>query len=116
MSLPENSSYLTTGEAAKALGVQEYELRYWEKQKLLIPMRISSGHRRFRRGDLRRGALIRDMFKQGYTAHGIKNALAGKKYEKISSDNGSALIYTQRKESLLAIKKEIQEIIKLIKG
>lgn len=108
------SEYLTIGEAAKELEVSESELRYWEKQKLLMPMRISSGHRRYRRGDLRRGALIRDLLKKGYTSKGIKNIITGKKTVNFSGEK--EIIHSEhRKEILLEVKKEIQSLLSILR-
>ncbi|MCR4820820.1 MAG: helix-turn-helix domain-containing protein [Elusimicrobiales bacterium] len=112
--LPE---YFTTGEAAREIGVPEHELRYWEKQKLLIPMRISSGHRRYRRRDIQRGALIRDLFKQGYSSKGIKQLLSSRQKNKNAAQDNAAEISkaSRRKDMLIEVKKELQDLMKILK-
>ncbi|MBP5287073.1 MAG: MerR family transcriptional regulator [Elusimicrobiales bacterium] len=109
------SEYLTIGEAAQELEVSQAELRYWEKKKLLMPVRISSGHRRYRRGDLRRGALIRDLIKKGYTSRGIKNIVSGKKNTD-SSGERDIVRSEHRKEMLLDVKREIQALMEMLRG
>ncbi|WP_245574339.1 MerR family DNA-binding transcriptional regulator [Desulfovirgula thermocuniculi] len=38
---------LSIGEAAKRLGVHPNRLKAWEKQGLIKPVRLPSGHRRY---------------------------------------------------------------------
>ncbi len=45
---------LSIGQAAKRLGVHPNRLRAWEKQGLLIPVRLPTGHRRYRLEDIQR--------------------------------------------------------------
>lgn len=45
---------LSIGEAARRLGVHPNRLRAWERQGLLKPVRLPSGHRRYRAGDIER--------------------------------------------------------------
>ncbi len=45
---------LPIGQAAKRLGVHPNRLRAWERQGLLIPIRLPTGHRRYRLEDIQR--------------------------------------------------------------
>lgn len=109
--------YFTTAEAARQINVPEHELRYWEKIGLLVPMKISSGHRRYRRVDITKGLLIKDLLAQGYAAKGLKNVLSKRK-KNVSKFNtaGELLKSVKREEMLNAMKKEVQEIMDLLKN
>lgn len=111
----EEFVYLTTSEAAKAIGVPEHELYYWEKLNLLVPIRINSGHRRYRKSDIRRGLLIKDLRKSGYSAKGIRNILS-KKRNTSSSANTSDSSHSLKRQAMLAdLKKEVQEVLNILK-
>jgi DNA-binding transcriptional MerR regulator len=70
----------TIGEVAKALGIRQHVLRYWEEQfPMLQPLKRSGGRRYYRSGDI---ALVeridRLVHREGYTLRGAKKALLGK--------------------------------------
>lgn len=69
----------TIGEVAKALGIRQHVLRYWEEQfPMLRPLKRSGGRRYYRSGDV---ALVesidRLVHREGYTLKGAKKALQG---------------------------------------
>ncbi|MEQ1498121.1 MAG: MerR family transcriptional regulator [Novosphingobium sp.] len=79
----------TIGEVAKALGIRQHVLRYWEEQfPMLRPLKRSGGRRYYRSGDV---ALVeridRLVHREGYTLKGAKKALLGKSEP---ADNGGA--------------------------
>ncbi|GAA3342949.1 MerR family transcriptional regulator [Amorphoplanes nipponensis] len=49
---------MTIGEAGAHFGVAAHVLRHWESVGLLVPERTGDGHRRYRRADLVRIAVI----------------------------------------------------------
>ena len=70
----------TIGEVAKALGIRQHVLRYWEEQfPMLSPLKRSGGRRYYRAADI---ALVeridRLVHHEGYTLKGAKKALLGK--------------------------------------
>ncbi|MFM5885994.1 MAG: MerR family transcriptional regulator, partial [Novosphingobium sp.] len=67
----------TIGEVAKALGIRQHVLRYWEEQfPMLSPLKRSGGRRYYRPADVRLVETIhRLVHRQGYTLKGAKNAL-----------------------------------------
>ncbi|MFC0590700.1 MerR family transcriptional regulator [Novosphingobium aquiterrae] len=69
----------TIGEVAKALGIRQHVLRYWEEQfPMLRPLKRSGGRRYYRPEDVQLVETIhRLVHKQGYTLKGAKNALSG---------------------------------------
>lgn len=70
----------TIGEVAKALGIRQHVLRYWEEQfPMLKPLKRSGGRRYYRSEDVRMvEAIDRLVHKEGYTLKGAKQALQGR--------------------------------------
>lgn len=71
----------TIGEVAKALGIRQHVLRYWEEQfPSLRPLTRAGGRRYYRPEDV---ALITEidrlLHREGYTVKGAKQALRGGK-------------------------------------
>lgn len=67
----------TIGEVAKALGIRQHVLRYWEEQfPMLRPLKRSGGRRYYRPEDVRLVETIdRLVHREGYTLKGAKMAL-----------------------------------------
>ncbi|HEX4849017.1 MAG TPA: MerR family transcriptional regulator [Novosphingobium sp.] len=67
----------TIGEVAKALGIRQHVLRYWEEQfPMLKPLKRSGGRRYYRSEDVRLVETIdRLVHREGYTLKGAKKAL-----------------------------------------
>ncbi|MDL2352173.1 MAG: MerR family transcriptional regulator [Pseudomonadota bacterium] len=69
----------TIGEVAKALGIRQHVLRYWEEQfPMLSPLKRGGGRRYYRVGDVKMVETIdRLVHREGYTLKGAKMALQG---------------------------------------
>lgn len=69
----------TIGEVAKALGIRQHVLRYWEEQfPMLSPLKRGGGRRYYRSDDIRMVETIdRLVHREGYTLKGAKMALQG---------------------------------------
>ena len=67
----------TIGEVAKALGIRQHVLRYWEEQfPMLKPLKRSGGRRYYRAEDVRLVETIdRLVHSEGYTLKGARMAL-----------------------------------------
>lgn len=67
----------TIGEVAKALGIRQHVLRYWEEQfPMLKPLKRSGGRRYYRSEDIALVETIdRLVHREGYTLKGAKKAL-----------------------------------------
>ena len=70
----------TIGEVAKAVGIRQHVLRYWEEQfPMLKPLKRSGGRRYYRSEDI---ALVKEIdrlvHREGYTLKGAKSALQGR--------------------------------------
>ncbi|MDP3551708.1 MAG: MerR family transcriptional regulator [Novosphingobium sp.] len=84
----EPGALRTIGEVAKALGIRQHVLRYWEEQfPLLRPLTRAGGRRYYRPEDV---ALIsridRLLHHEGYTIKGAKQALGGGKTTIVKAD------------------------------
>jgi len=75
----EAQALRTIGEVAKALGLRQHVLRYWEQQfPTLQPLKRSGGRRYYRPGDVALVQTIdRLVNREGYTLKGARQALAG---------------------------------------
>ena len=69
----------TIGEVAKAMGIRQHVLRYWEEQfPMLKPVKRSGGRRYYRPEDIALIATIdRLVHREGYTLRGARKAIAG---------------------------------------
>lgn len=68
----------TIGEVARALGIRQHVLRYWEEQfPMLRPVKRSGGRRYYRLEDVRMVAMIdRLVHREGFTLRGARQALS----------------------------------------
>ena len=75
----EAQALRTIGEVAKALGLRQHVLRYWEQQfPTLQPLKRSGGRRYYRPADVALVQTIdRLVNREGYTLKGARQALAG---------------------------------------
>jgi DNA-binding transcriptional MerR regulator len=76
----EPDALRTIGEVAKALGVKQHVLRYWEEQfPMLKPLTRAGGRRYYRPEDIALVTRIDQLLhREGYTICGARQALAGK--------------------------------------
>nr|WP_082698209.1 MerR family transcriptional regulator [Novosphingobium fuchskuhlense] len=76
----EPDALRTIGEVAKALGLKQHVLRYWEEQfPMLRPLTRAGGRRYYRPEDVALVARIDQLLhREGYTIRGARQALSGK--------------------------------------
>ncbi|OJW74999.1 MAG: transcriptional regulator [Sphingomonadales bacterium 63-6] len=74
----EADALRTIGEVARALGIKQHVLRYWEQQfPMLKPLKRSGGRRYYRPEDIRMVDMIdRLVNREGYTLKGACQALS----------------------------------------
>lgn len=110
--MPEKN-YFTIREISRKAKLPQHTIRYWEsKFKLLRPLRLKSGHRRYTKRDIE---ILNDLkelvFVKGYSLRGAKkllfkkNAVQGKMRQ---------LQNQQMTDILLGIKKELTDLMKTI--
>ena len=75
----EPGALRTIGEVAKALGLRQHVLRYWEQQfPMLQPLKRSGGRRYYRPEDVALVQTIdRLVNREGYTLKGARQAISG---------------------------------------
>ena len=75
----EAQALRTIGEVAKALGIRQHVLRYWEQQfPMLQPLKRSGARRYYRPEDVALVETIdRLVNREGYTLKGARQAIAG---------------------------------------
>jgi DNA-binding transcriptional MerR regulator len=75
----EAQALRTIGEVAKALGLRQHVLRYWEQQfPMLQPLKRSGGRRYYRPEDVALVQTIdRLVNREGYTLKGARQAISG---------------------------------------
>ncbi|MBI5743545.1 MAG: MerR family transcriptional regulator [Elusimicrobia bacterium] len=111
----QQKTYLTIREVSRRTQVPEYTIRYWElKFRLLRPLRLSSGHRRYTQADVDALAEIKDLvFVKGYSLDGARKALAAKRRLKKAAAAAPAVATRAAKDDLLdGIKKELRQLLK----
>ncbi len=108
--------YFRIGEVSKICGVRPYILRYWQSQFSEInPSKTRSQHRLYRRKDVELILEIKKLlYEEKYTITGAKKRLKG------LTDNDRVSSKPPLKEEkyskvLLMIKKDLEEIEKLLK-
>jgi len=74
----EEGALRTIGEVAKALGIRQHVLRYWEEQfPMLKPLKRSGGRRYYRPEDIALVETIdRLVHREGFTLRGARQALS----------------------------------------
>jgi len=107
--IPEKA-YFRIGEVSKILNVESYVIRYWETEfRSVKPTRTKSAQRLYRKKDVQELLTIRDLlYSQRFTINGAKKQLA-----KIREDGEPEPKVIDR-EKLLLIKRELQQIKKMI--
>ncbi len=105
-------TYLTMREVSRMAQLPEYTIRYWEtKFRLLRPLRLSSGHRRYTRADVETLREIKDLvFVKGYSLDGARKALAAKRRQKKAASAATATAHA-KSDLLEEIKKELRHLI-----
>ncbi|OGS13393.1 MAG: hypothetical protein A2234_09455 [Elusimicrobia bacterium RIFOXYA2_FULL_58_8] len=106
-------NYFTMREASRRAQVPEYTMRYWEiKFRLLRPLRLSSGHRRYTQTDIETLLEIKDLvFVKGYSLEGARKALSAKKRQKKTTPAAPAAAAS--KTGLLEeIRKDLRQLLK----
>ncbi|MCM2268312.1 MAG: MerR family transcriptional regulator [Elusimicrobiales bacterium] len=106
-------TYFTIREVARKAQVPEYTIRYWElKFRLLRPLRLASGHRRYTQADIETLLEIKDLvFVKGYSLDGARKALAARRRQKKTAQ-AVAVTASAKSELLDGIKKELRQLIK----
>jgi|SRR5215472_7942923 len=110
--------YFKIGEVSELLGVETYVLRYWESEfPVLSPKKSGTGHRLYRRKDVELLLRIKHLlYEKRFTIEGARQSLQSEartpKPPRISKRVQAELF---REDPLPEIRKELQEILLLLK-
>ena len=107
-------TYFTMREVSRKAQVPEYTIRYWEiKFRLLRPLRLSSGHRRYTQADIDTLLEIKDLvFVKGYSLDGARKALSLNKRKKKAAPSAPSAAAVTKAGLLDEIKKDLRQLIK----
>lgn len=117
--------FFRIGDVSEVAGIEPYVLRFWESEfPNLAPKKGSNGQREYRRKDVEMVLEIkRLLYDEGYTIAGARKALKDKSRKKKREPRPrvqsalpgmAAPVDGPSSEALGAIKKELQEILKLL--
>ena len=83
----EQKEYFSIGDVRRITGVPEYSVRYWESEfNLIRPIRLASGHRRYRKADVYTILKIKDLiYKHKLTLEGAKRKLHDNREDTINN-------------------------------
>ncbi|MEK7720873.1 MAG: MerR family transcriptional regulator [Elusimicrobiota bacterium] len=106
-------TYFTMQEVSQKAQVPEYTIRYWEQKfRLLRPLRLASGHRRYTRADIDTLLEIKELvFIKGYSLKGARKTLAAKKRLK-KAVKTTAATASAKSDLLEDVGKELRRLIK----
>ncbi|HNW44812.1 MAG TPA: MerR family transcriptional regulator [Elusimicrobiales bacterium] len=107
-------TYFTMREVSRKAQVPEYTIRYWEmKFRLLRPLRLASGHRRYTQADIETLLAIKDLvFIKGYSLEGARKALSAQRRQKKAAPALPAAVSVSKSSLLEEISKELRQLIK----
>ncbi|WP_166416020.1 redox-sensitive transcriptional activator SoxR [Cochlodiniinecator piscidefendens] len=71
------TAMLAIGTIAARTGLAVSAVRYYEEERLVFPVRAASGHRHFRRSDIRRLSFVRIAQQLGFSIADIREQLRG---------------------------------------
>ncbi|WP_413854528.1 MerR family transcriptional regulator [Candidatus Ruminimicrobium bovinum] len=111
--LDSDKKYLTIGEVSERTHVPEHTLRYWEKEKLLKPIR-HSGLRKYLDTDIELILTIKDLLhEKKFTVEGAKKYLKGDKRKKVKDVSFETKNIDE--QELTYIKNELKSILEMLK-
>jgi len=106
--IPEKA-YFRIGEVSKILNVEPYVIRYWETEfKTVKPVRTKTDQRLYRKRDVEELLTIHNLlYQQRFTISGAKKQL-------LKMHDDESKITAGHCDKLILIKKELQQIRKII--
>ena len=106
----EQKEYFSIGDVRRITGVPEYSVRYWESEFSLIrPIRLPSGHRRYRKEDVYTILKIKDLiYKHKLTLEGAKKQLT----KPVTSGAQEGTVSRSGMKLLSEIKETLEDLLK----
>ena len=114
-----DKEFFSIGEVSRLAQVPAYVLRYWESEfNLLRPQRRVSNQRKYTRREIELIFSIKDLlYTRKFTIAGAKKYLTGDKRKKKNSFQFNLEMKNPAvpKDELLEIRRELEDVIKLLK-
>jgi DNA-binding transcriptional MerR regulator len=110
--------YFKIGEVSELLGVESYVLRYWETEfPVLSPKKSGTGHRLYRRKDVELLLRIKHLlYDKRFTIEGARQSLHSEaRAPKAARQPKRVQAELFSEDPLPDIRRELQEILKLLK-
>lgn len=109
--------YFTIGEVSELCGVKPHVLRYWEQEfTQLKPVKRRGNRRYYQHHEVLLIRRIRELlYEQGFTISGARNKLDSRILEARSDEDMPMDAMTIDPNAVLAIRKELMEILTLLK-
>ena len=110
----ENKDFFTITEVFKLTNINTHTLRYWEKNGLIMPVKVHNGQRRYNHEHLNLIMKLKDLiYDQKIGIKGAKKIIKGRSKNNKTEDNSR---YNQNvSEFLDDMKKELKSISKLFR-
>lgn len=109
--------YFTIGEVSELCGVKPHVLRYWEQEfTQLKPVKRRGNRRYYQHHEVLLIRRIRELlYEQGFTISGARNKLDSRILEGHPDDHADHGSVAPESEQLTAIRKELTDILMLLK-
>ncbi len=115
--------YFRIGEVSRLIGVKQYVLRYWESEfPGLGPKKSGTGHRLYRRKDVELLLEIKHLlYEKRFTIEGARKWLEDRRKSPVpakpaaNAEVQAELFASPALEALDRIRRELQDIVKLLK-
>ena len=113
--------YFRIGEVARLVGVEQYVLRYWEKEfPRLAPKKSGRDHRLYRRKDVELALQIKHLlYEKRFTIEGARKHLEGRTKrapKKAETPATQAVLFGGPPSSAIdTVRRELDEILKLLR-
>lgn len=114
-SIIPDKMFFKIGEVGDIAGVETHVLRFWESEfKQLKPTKNRKGQRVYQKKDIETVLNIKKLlYEKGYTIAGAKKWLKENSIQAKRDDNEN--IAPKKREALLAIKKDLQDVLLMLK-
>lgn len=113
--------YFRIGEVARLVGVEQYVLRYWEKEfPRLAPKKSGRDHRLYRRKDVELALEIKHLlYEKRFTIEGARKHLDGRAKrgpkKVVAPPAQTALFGAPPSDIVDSVRRELDEILKLLR-
>jgi len=111
-------TYYSISQVCGQIGVEAHVLRYWESEfPQLHPKKNRAGNRAYRDKDIEIIKTIRHLlYEEGFTIPGAKKRLSGSRSNSAEAEQTALELGTPAQSGMNEVKKELKEILSLLKA